>query len=146
MEVLEIFEKKTEDFIFGFEISQKDAHTVGNVFRTQVMGDSYLLDVDDSERRVGTLFSNVEREINPLCSESSRMREEALSIYLCKQNSLTLMWTSRNRFLLTAPCLTAFLFNVPEKNHDNRVDSRPQSPSILEYVPKYKCTKTIGTY
>ena len=32
--------------------------------------------------------------------------------------------------------LTAFLLSVPEKNHDNRVDSRPRSPTILEYVPK----------
>ena len=64
MEAEELFEKYFDEFIVRFEVSQKSTHAADLILWNRLMGDDWLLDWDDPERRVESFFLKVEMDIN----------------------------------------------------------------------------------
>lgn len=82
IEVVELFEPATKDFMLKFKIHHENSRRVHTVLMTRMVRDSSNLAEDDPEKRVSLFFSNVERDINQLCSQSSRTREDAVEMCL----------------------------------------------------------------
>ena len=84
MEVMAPLTVALEKFVIKHNIDREDTDKIRSVLMKKLYREFNLSAEDDSGRKVALLFSNIEREINVLCTEGGLKREDAVESHLGK--------------------------------------------------------------